>query len=339
MPRKFDLYSRWWFLTYPLCDYDIFDAAERLKRLPYFASKEYTITICSEEHTKGDNCGELHIHVLICFTSRQRTRNSRVADLGSYHCHVEPARSPASIHEYLHKYSGGVCCSNGQVFCNIDKKDLPEEIENEWQVIRHGARSRTDFIERVKDLDYRFYLAHASNIIGEAERNFPVVSVSSGDEYENSEFNNVPDCLQDWIRENVVSDGGSAPADACARFPRWPRPAAQLMYFSLGQTVSTGIQAQGSHSLQSTVPVGKIQMGTKPFPNIQLLEDRFRCEEDTTPRLALDTRRHGDLTDMDQSAHGRTGLLHREWEVLSPDYSFWSCGDMVNQSLSRFWTE
>lgn len=230
MPRKFDLYSRWWFLTYPLCDYDIFQVGERLQSLPYFADKDYTYTICSEEHTKGENAGALHIHVLLCFTSRQRTRNPRVADFDGFHCHVEPARSPAAIHEYLHKYSpGGKCCgSNGQVICTIDKENLPQEETNEWQVIRHGSRSRTEFIERIKDLDYRFYLAHASSILAEAERNFPIVSLPSSG-YGNSEFNNVPESLQDWIRENLVSNGGSAPADACARFPRWPRPAAHLM--------------------------------------------------------------------------------------------------------------
>ncbi|CAG8658451.1 10592_t:CDS:2 [Ambispora gerdemannii] len=96
--RRFQLYSKSFFLTYPRCDIETGVILEHLKGLFSMNLLDKYI-ICKEEHQDGEG----HLHAYIVYSSVVNVNNIRAFDYEGYHPNIQSPKNKRAIIKYIMK--------------------------------------------------------------------------------------------------------------------------------------------------------------------------------------------------------------------------------------------
>lgn len=99
----FDLHSKNVYLTYPRCDIPKEEAIQQISTAVRDKPLSF-IAVSHEHHIDGGD----HLHALLCFDRKFRTRNERFFDLlgprgQRFHCNIQGARNVADVYQYVTK--------------------------------------------------------------------------------------------------------------------------------------------------------------------------------------------------------------------------------------------
>nr|AIY31178.1 AC1 protein [Tomato yellow leaf curl virus] len=212
MPRLFKIYAKNYFLTYPNCSLSKEEALSQLKNLETPTNKKY-IKVCRELHENG----EPHLHVLIQFEGKYHCKNQRFFDLVSpnrsahFHPNIQAAKCSTDDKTYVEK--------DGDFFdfgvFQIDSRAARggQQSPNDAYAEALNSGSKSEALNILKEKAPKDYILQFHNLTSNLDRIFsPPLEVYISP-FLSSSFNQVPDELDEWLAENVVS---------CAARPRRP---------------------------------------------------------------------------------------------------------------------
>nr|AIC83128.1 Rep [Bhendi yellow vein mosaic virus] len=178
MPSKrFQIYSKNYFLTYPKCSLTKEEALSQIQNLHTPTNKKF-IKICRELHENG----EPHLHVLIQFEGKYRCQNQRFFDL------VSPSRS---VH--FHPNIQGAKSSS----------DVKSYIDKDGDTLEWGG-SKSEALRVIKELAPKDYVLQFHNLNASLDRIFTPPLEVYVSPFLSSSFDQVPEELEEWVSENVM---------------------------------------------------------------------------------------------------------------------------------------
>nr|AIY31205.1 AC1 protein [Tomato yellow leaf curl virus] len=204
MPRLFKIYAKNYFLTFPNCSLTKEEALSQLKNLETPTNKKY-IKVCRELHENG----EPHLHVLIQFEGKYQCKNQRFFDLVSpnrsahFHRNIQAAKSSTDVKTYVDKDGDfidfgvfqidGRCARGGQQSAN----DAYAEALN--------SGSKSEALNILKEKAPKDYILQFHNLSSNLDWIFSPPLEVYVSPFLSSSFNQVPDELEEWVAEYVVS--------------------------------------------------------------------------------------------------------------------------------------
>ncbi|CBJ17706.1 replication initiator protein [Bhendi yellow vein mosaic virus] len=178
MPSKrFQIYSKNYFLTYPKCSLTKEEALSQIQNLHTPTNKKF-IKICRELHENG----EPHLHVLIQFDGKYKCQNQRFFDLVSpsrsvnFHPNIQGAKSSSDVKSYIDK----------------DGDTL------EW------GGSKSEALRVIRELAPKDYVLQFHNLNANLDRIFTPPLEVYVSPFLSSSFDQVPEELEEWVSENVM---------------------------------------------------------------------------------------------------------------------------------------
>nr|AEW67082.1 AC1 protein [Tomato yellow leaf curl virus] len=204
MPRLFKIYAKNYFLTYPNCSLSKEEALSQLKNLETPTNKKY-IKVCRELHENG----EPHLHVLIQFEGKYQCKNQRFFDLVSpnrsahFHPNIQAAKSSTDVKTYVEKDGDFI---DFGVF-QIDSRSARggQQSANDAYAEALNSGSKSEALNILKEKARKDYILQFHNLSSNLDRIFsPPLEVYISP-FLSSSFNQVPDELDEWVAENVVS--------------------------------------------------------------------------------------------------------------------------------------
>nr|AGH27831.1 AC1 protein [Tomato yellow leaf curl virus] len=204
MPRLFKIYAKNYFLTYPNCSVSKEEALSQLKNLEAPTNKKY-IKVCRELHENG----EPHLHVLIQFEGKYQCKNQRFFDLVSpnrsahFHPNIQAAKSSTDVKTYVEKDGDFI---DFGVF-QIDRRSARggQQSGNDAYAEALNSGSKSEALNILKEKAPKDYILQFHNLSSNLDRIFsPPLDVYVSP-FLSSSFNQVPDELDEWVAENVVS--------------------------------------------------------------------------------------------------------------------------------------
>lgn len=136
------------FLTYPKSDFTHQDLHEFIQTL----SPIKWARVCTEKHSSG----EPHVHAVIEFSKRFRSRDQRVFDFRGRHPNVQPVRSVYKSLEYISK--DGLFTDFGSIPTKSEKRDWSSIIdaskgpEMDWLQVVHEEKIQQHVAKRIREL-------------------------------------------------------------------------------------------------------------------------------------------------------------------------------------------
>ncbi|AAF82373.1 rep protein [Tomato leaf curl Sri Lanka virus] len=203
-PKRFQIFAKNYFLTYPQCSLTKEEALSQLQNLNTPTNKLF-IRICRELH---DN-GEPHLHVLIQFEGKFKCQNNRFFDLVSptrsahFHPNIQGAKSSSDVKSYMEKDGDVLDFGIFQVDGRSARGGCQSANDAYAEAINSGSKSSALNILREKAP--KDYVLQFHNLNANLDRIFtPPVEVYISP-FSLSSFDQVPDELEEWAAINVVS--------------------------------------------------------------------------------------------------------------------------------------
>nr|UVJ88719.1 replication-associated protein [Tomato yellow leaf curl virus] len=204
MPRLFKIYAKNYFLTYPNCSLSKEEALSQLKNLETPTNKKY-IKVCRELHENG----EPHLHVLIQFEGKYQCKNQRFFDLVSpnrsahFHPNIQAAKSSTDVKTYVEKDGDFI---DFGVF-QIDSRSARggQQSANDAYAEALNSGSKSEALNILKEKAPKDYILQFHNLSSNLDRIFSPPLEVYVSPFLSSSFNQVPDELEEWVAENVVS--------------------------------------------------------------------------------------------------------------------------------------
>nr|WOL23678.1 C1 [Tomato yellow leaf curl virus] len=204
MPRLFNIYAKNYFLTYPKCSLSKEEALSQLKNLETPTNKKY-IKVCKELHENG----EPHLHVLIQFEGKYQCKNQRFFDLVSpnrsahFHPNIQAAKSSTDVKTYVEKDGDFI---DFGVF-QIDGRSARggQQSANDAYAEALNSGSKSEALNILKEKAPKDYILQFHNLSSNLDRIFSPPLEVYVSPFLSSSFNQVPDELEEWVAENVVS--------------------------------------------------------------------------------------------------------------------------------------
>nr|QEX51299.1 replication-associated protein [Okra enation leaf curl virus] len=204
MPSKrFQIYSKNYFITYPTCSLTKKEALSQIKNFQTPTSKKY-IKICRELHENG----EPHLHVLIQFEGKYKCQNQRFFDLVSpsrsahFHPNIQGAKSSSDVKSYIDK--DGDTLEWGEFQIDGRSARGGQQTANDAYAAALNAGSKSEALRVIKELAPKDYVLQFHNLNANLDRIFtPPVEVYVSP-FSSSSFDQVPEELEEWAAENVV---------------------------------------------------------------------------------------------------------------------------------------
>ncbi|ADO40542.1 replicase [Bhendi yellow vein India virus [India:Karnal OY80A:2005]] len=214
MPSKrFQIYSKNYFLTYPKCSLTKEEALSQIQNLQTPTNKKF-IKICKELHENG----EPHLHVLIQFEGKYKCQNQRFFDLVSpsrsvhFHPNIQGAKSSSDVKSYIDK--DGDTLEWGEFQIDGRSARGGQQTANDAYATAINTGSKSEALRVIRELAPKDYVLQFHNLNSNLDRIFtPPVEVFQS-RYLSSSFDQVPEELEEWAAENVM--------DAAAR-PERPK--------------------------------------------------------------------------------------------------------------------
>nr|BAA74440.1 replication-associated protein [Tomato yellow leaf curl virus - Mild[Shizuokua]]BAD01602.1 replication-associated protein [Tomato yellow leaf curl virus - Il] len=203
-PKRFQINCKNYFLTYPKCSLTKEEALSQLKNLETPTNKKY-IKVCRELHENG----EPHLHVLIQFEGKFKCQNQRFFDLVSpsraahFHPNIQGAKSSSDVKSYVDKDGNTVDWGEFQ----IDGRSARggQQSANDAYAAALNSGSKSEALRIIKELIPKDYILQFHNLNSNLDRIFQEPPAPYISPFLSSSFNQVPDELEVWVSENVVS--------------------------------------------------------------------------------------------------------------------------------------
>nr|WOL23894.1 C1 [Tomato yellow leaf curl virus] len=203
-PKRFQINCKNYFLTYPKCSLTKEEALSQLKNLETPTNKKY-IKVCRELHENG----EPHLHVLIQFEGKFKCQNQRFFDLVSpsraahFHPNIQGAKSSSDVKSYVDKDGDTVDWGEFQ----IDGRSARggKQSANDAYAAALNSCSKSEALRIIKELIPKDYILQFHNLNSNLDRIFQEPPAPYISPFLSSSFNQVPDELELWVSENVVS--------------------------------------------------------------------------------------------------------------------------------------
>nr|AGH27807.1 AC1 protein [Tomato yellow leaf curl virus] len=204
MPRLFKIYAKNYFLTYPNCSLSTEEALSQLKNLETPTNKKY-INVCRELHENG----EPHLHVLIQFEGKYQCKNQRFFDLVSpnrsadFQQSIQAAKSSTDVKTYVEKDGDFI---DFGVF-QIDGRSARggQQSANDAYAEALNSGSKSEALNILKEKAPKDYILQFHNLSSNLDRIFSPPLEVYVSPFLSSSFNQVPDELEEWVAEKVVS--------------------------------------------------------------------------------------------------------------------------------------
>nr|WOL23852.1 C1 [Tomato yellow leaf curl virus] len=203
-PKRFQINCKNYFLTYPKCSLTKEEALSQLKNLETPTNKKY-IKVCRKLHENG----EPHLHVLIQFEGKFKCQNQRFFDLVSpsraahFHPNIQGAKSSSDVKSYVDKDGDTVDWGEFQ----IDGRSARggQQSANDAYAAALNSGSKSEALRIIKELIPKDYILQFHNLNSNLDRIFQEPPAPYISPFLSSSFNQVPDELEVWVSENVVS--------------------------------------------------------------------------------------------------------------------------------------
>nr|AEY75700.1 replication-associated protein [Cotton leaf curl Multan virus] len=172
MPSKrFQIYSKNYFLTYPKCSLTKEEALSQIQNLQTPTNKKF-IKICKELHENG----EPHLHVLIQFEGKYKCQNQRFFDLVSptrsahFHPNIQGAKSSSDVKDYIDKDGDTVEWGRFQ----IDGRSARggQQTANDAYAAALNAGSKSEALRVIKELAPKDFVLQFHNLNANLDRIF-----------------------------------------------------------------------------------------------------------------------------------------------------------------------
>nr|AWD84456.1 replication initiation protein [Cotton leaf curl virus] len=208
-PKRFLINSKNYFLTYPKCSLTKEEALSQIKNFQTHTSKKY-IKICRELHEDG----EPHLHVLIQFEGKYKCQNMRFFDLVSpsrsahFHPNIQGAKSSSYVMAYTEKDGDVIDMGVFQVDGRSARGGCQSANDAYAEAINSGSRSEA--LRVIKELAPKDFVLQFHNLNANLDRIFQEPPAPYVSPFSSSSFDQVPEELEVWAAENVVSAAARA---------------------------------------------------------------------------------------------------------------------------------
>nr|AGH27861.1 AC1 protein [Tomato yellow leaf curl virus] len=206
MPRLFKIYAKNYFLTYPNCSLSKEEALSQLKNLETPINKKY-IKVCRELHENG----EPHLHVLIQFEGKYQCKGQRFFDLVSpnrsahFHPNIQAAKSSTDVKTSVEK--DGDFIDFGVFQIDVRSARGGQQSANAAYAEALNSGSKSEALNILKEKAPKDYILQFHNLSSNLDRIFSPPLEVYVSPFLSYSFNQVPDELEEWVAENVVSSG------------------------------------------------------------------------------------------------------------------------------------
>nr|AFV60470.1 replication-associated protein [Tomato leaf curl virus] len=203
-PNRFKINAKNYFLTYPKCSLTKEEALSQLLNIQTPTSKKF-IRICRELHEDGTP----HLHVLIQFEGKFQCKNNRFFDLTSptrsahFHPNIQGAKSSSDVKSYMEKDGDVIDHGVFQVDGRSARGGCQSANDAYAEAINSGSKAQALNILREKapkDFVLQFH-----NLNSNLDRIFTPPMEVYVSPFLSSSFDQVPEELEEWACENVVS--------------------------------------------------------------------------------------------------------------------------------------
>nr|UIK24204.1 replication protein [Tomato yellow leaf curl virus] len=204
MPRLFKIYAKNYFLTYPNCSLSKEEALSQLLALNTPTNKKF-IRVAHELHEDGSP----HLHVLIQFEGKYQCKNQRFFDLSSpsrsahFHPNIQAAKSSTDVKSYVEKDGDFI---DFGVF-QIDGRSARggQQSANDAYAEALNSSSKSEALNILKEKAPKDYILQFHNLSSNLDRIFQEPPAPYISPFLSSSFNQVPEELEVWVSENVMS--------------------------------------------------------------------------------------------------------------------------------------
>nr|ADG29347.1 Rep [Okra leaf curl virus] len=204
MPSKrFQIYSKNYFLTYPKCSLTKEEALSQIQNLQTPTNKKF-IKICKELHENG----EPHLHVLIQFEGKYKCQNQRFFDLVSpsrsahFHPNIQGAKSSSDVKSYIDK--DGDTLEWGEFQIDGRSARGGQQTANDAYAAALNAGSKSEALRVIRELAPKDYVLQFHNLNANLDRIFTPPLEVYVSPFLSSSFDQVPEELEEWVSENVM---------------------------------------------------------------------------------------------------------------------------------------
>nr|AGQ54651.1 replicase [Radish leaf curl virus] len=207
-PKQFQIYAKNYFLTYPKCSLTKEEALSQLQNLQTPVNKKY-IKICRELHENG----EPHLRVLIQFEGKYKCKNNRFFDLVSptrsahFHPNIQGAKSSSDVKSYMEK--DGDTLDSGEFQIDGRSARGGQQTANDAYAAALNAGSK-EALRIIKELAPKNYVLQFHNLNANLDRIYTPPLEVYVSPFSSSSFDQVPEELEEWAAENVVSAAARA---------------------------------------------------------------------------------------------------------------------------------
>nr|QCQ28886.1 replication associated protein [Papaya leaf curl Guandong virus] len=203
-PKRFKIQAKNYFITYPKCSLTKEEALSQIQNIQTPTNKKY-IKICRELHEDGSP----HLHVLIQFEGKFVCTNNRFFDLVSptrsahFHPNIQGAKSSSDVKSYIDKDGDTMEWGEFQIDGRSARGGQQSANDTAAKALKSGSAEAALAIireELPKDFIFQYH-----NIKNNLDRIFaPPLEVFISP-FPSSSFDQVPEELEEWAAENVVS--------------------------------------------------------------------------------------------------------------------------------------
>nr|AFI56618.1 replication associated protein [Tomato leaf curl Sudan virus] len=203
-PKRFQINCKNYFLTYPQCSLTKEEALSQLKNINTPTNKKY-IKVCRELHENG----EPHLHVLIQFEGKFKCQNQRFFDLVSparsahFHPNIQGAKSSSDVKSYIDKDGDTIEWGEFQIDGRSARGGQQSANDAYAQALNTGSKSEA--LNVIKELAPKDFVLQFHNLNSNLDRIFQEPPAPYISPFLSSSFNQVPEELEVWVSENVMS--------------------------------------------------------------------------------------------------------------------------------------
>nr|ACJ66291.1 C1 [Tomato yellow leaf curl virus] len=207
-PKRFQINCQNYFLTYPKCSLTKEEALSQLQNLPTPTKKNNKLKNHPSLQGTSRN-GEPHLHVLIQFEGKFKCQNQRFFDLVSpsraahFHPNIQGAKSSSDVKSYIDKEGDTLDWGEFQ----IDGRSARggQQSANDAYAAAINSGSKAEALRVLRELAPRDYILQFHNLNSNLDRIFQEPPAPYISPFLSSSFNQVPEELEMWVSENVMS--------------------------------------------------------------------------------------------------------------------------------------
>ncbi|AUT11866.1 replication associated protein [Juncus maritimus associated virus] len=196
-PKRFQIYAKNYFLTYPQCSLSIDETLSQLKYLQTPVNKKF-IRVCQEQHEDGSP----HLHALVQFEGKYKRTNPRFFDLISpsrsahFHCNIQGAKSSSDVKNYIEK--DGQFADWGEFQIDGRSARGGQQSANDAYASAINTGSKSEALRVIRELAPKDYVLQFHNLSSNLDRIFAPEIPLWTPPFPLSSFNNVPEEMQEW---------------------------------------------------------------------------------------------------------------------------------------------